>query len=100
VVATSLTSSLRRAAAKKRTVSCDAALLADPVSLLVQIEIQIDIERALSTLKKKDRRVARLLAGYRPSEVAEALGISRAAVYRSMDRIRMALWAAGFGEFI
>ena len=100
VVATRVTSSLRRATAKKRSVSGDAALLADPVSLLVQIEIQIDIERALSTLKKKDRRVARLLASYRPAEVAKALGISRAAVYRSMDRIRMALCAAGFGEFI
>ncbi|MGO9111119.1 MAG: sigma-70 family RNA polymerase sigma factor [Thermoguttaceae bacterium] len=100
VVATTITSALRRAAATKRVVRDDLALLADPVPLLAQIEIQIDIERALTTLKKKDRRVARLLAGYRPSEVAKALGISRAAVYRSMDRIRMALCAAGFGEFI
>ena len=100
VVATSVTSSLRRATAKKRKVRDDDALLADPVSLLVQIEIQIDVERALSTLKKKDKRVARLLAEYRPSEVAQILGISRQAIYRSMHRIRMALCAVGYDDFI
>jgi RNA polymerase sigma factor (sigma-70 family) len=96
VVMTSITSALRRATAKKRTVRNDATLPADPVSLLAQIEVQIDVERALGTLKKKDRRVAHLLADYRPSEVAQTLGISRQAVYRSKDRIRMALCAAGF----
>ncbi len=100
VVTTTITSTIRRATAKKRTVRDDAAMLTDPFHLLLQIEIHIDIERALRTLKNKDRRVARLLADYRPSEVAQVLGISRPAVYRSMHRIRMALCAAGLGEFV
>jgi biotin operon repressor len=49
----------------------------------------------LRTLERTDREVARLLEEYRPAEIALALGISRAAVYRSIDRIREAFIEAG-----
>ena len=100
VVDSSVMSALRRAKAKKRTARGAPPPTPALPPLLVRIELRVDIERALRELRKRDRKVARLLAECRPSDVARTLGISRQAVHRSMQRIRMALCAAGFGEFV
>jgi RNA polymerase sigma factor (sigma-70 family) len=88
---------LRRRKAKKRTRPDEMDLPASSIELLVSIELRADIDRAFIDLGQLDLRVARLLLrDYKPTEVARKLGIRRATVYRSIDRIRTALARAGY----
>jgi RNA polymerase sigma-70 factor (ECF subfamily) len=96
IVISTITSVLRRGNAKKRKRLSDAPK--ESVELSLRIERRIDLGRGLQKLGRFDRRVARLLLReYRPAEVAKKLGTSRTSVYRSIDRIRLALTRAGFG---
>lgn len=94
VAANGIASTLRRARAEKRT-SLDDGPLAESPRLSLTVELRLDLNRVLRTLERRDGRVARLLEEYRPAEIARALGISRASVYRSIDRIRDAFIEAG-----
>jgi RNA polymerase sigma factor (sigma-70 family) len=96
VVAGKITSVIRRAGAKKRTRPADFALAITPSEILVKIELRVDIRRALKRLNTRDQRVALLLVHQKPTDVALILGISRPAVYRSIDRIRRVLEEAGY----
>jgi RNA polymerase sigma factor (sigma-70 family) len=99
VVASKLTSALRRVSASKRTPRTRPETR-ECVDVFVRINFRVDIERVLSKLRKTDKKVLRLLFERTPSEVAQILGISRQAVYRSMQRIRIAFRKAGLGEFL
>ena len=94
VASNGVASTLRRVRAARRT-SVDYWPAAEPPRLSLIIELRLDMNRVLRTLERTDRAVARLLEEYRPAEIARALGISRAAVYRSIDRIREAFIEAG-----
>jgi RNA polymerase sigma factor (sigma-70 family) len=96
VASNGIASTLRRARAAKLT-SVDYWQASESPKLSVIVELRLDLNRALGTLGRPERRVARLLEEYRPAEIARALGISRTAVYRSIDRIREAFVEAGLG---
>lgn len=91
VIAAKAISVIRRERAQKRCKTEEPPVLRSP-DLTINVELRVDIRRTLMPLSKSDRRIARLLLwGQRPTEIARELGSSRAAVYRSMDRIRDAL---------
>jgi RNA polymerase sigma factor (sigma-70 family) len=96
VASNGIATTLRRARAEKRT-SVDYWPVTDSPGLSLIVELRLDLHRVLRTLEHRERNVARLLEEYRPAEIARALGISRAAVYRSLDRIREAFVGAGLG---
>ena len=91
VVATRVSSVTRRAIAQKRTRPDFAAPLEGTVKIAVTVELHVDVRRALRTLSLADQKMARLLLVYKPAEIARECGISRAAVYRSRERIAAAL---------
>jgi RNA polymerase sigma factor (sigma-70 family) len=99
VVASAAASLVRRGMAKKRT-RIDSELANHlRVHTRVTPDLQVDIFRALSRLSCADQNVAHLvLLEYTPAEIARELGCSRAAVYRSRDRIRSALEVMGLGK--
>ena len=98
VAANSLASALRREAAKKRTWIKGRDSTDDPPTLFLQIEVRLDFHRAMEKLSQTDMRVLELLMEDGPARIARTLGISRPAVYRSINRIRTALTEAGFGN--
>lgn len=96
VIAAKGISMIRREKAQKRRKTADIPIL-NPAEISTNIELRVEIYRTLMPLSKFERRVARLLlSDYRPAEIARELLISRAAVYRGMDRIRDALRERGF----
>jgi RNA polymerase sigma factor (sigma-70 family) len=94
IVSNGISSSLRRARTDKRTNAGYWPFVESP-PLSVTVELRLDLDRVLSILGRRERKVARLLEGYRPAEIARVLDISRAAVYRSIDRIRASFAEAG-----
>jgi RNA polymerase sigma factor (sigma-70 family) len=95
IVSNRIASNLRRARAGKRTKPPDYGPLVESPPMFVTVELRLDIDCALATLGRRERKVARLLEGYRPAEIARVLGISRAAVYRIIDTIRETFIEAG-----
>jgi RNA polymerase sigma factor (sigma-70 family) len=96
IVASKIRSVLRRARAAKRTkrdLPGNATLVWDMVA---KIELQLDLLRVLRGLPSRDKQVAYLACENHPTEIARILRTSRAGVYRSIDRIKTALAAAGF----
>jgi RNA polymerase sigma-70 factor, ECF subfamily len=61
------------------------------------VELRIDVERALAVLRDDDRRLARLLSEYSPTEASRILRTSRSTVYLRINRIRQAFRDAGLG---
>jgi RNA polymerase sigma factor (sigma-70 family) len=95
VASNGIASTLRRARASKRTSIDDWPVAERPV-LSLSVELRLDMRRVLRTLEWRDRQVAHLLEEYSPTEIARALVTTRAAVYRSIDRIREAFVEGGF----
>jgi hypothetical protein len=60
-------------------------------------DLGVDIERVLAGVSAFDRAVARCLMDWSASETGRVLKVSRASVYRSIERLRAAFTAAGFG---
>ena len=60
-----------------------------------QIDTRIDVQRVIDTLDPVDKRVAYRLMIESPIEVSRELCISRAKVYRSIERLRAAFEHAG-----
>ena len=96
VAASTITSVLRRSTAKKRAKAPDHEPTAESLHLLVRIEFHVDLDRVLGKMDLRDKRVAQLLLENGPAQVATILRISRAAVYRSIERIRTALVEGGY----
>jgi len=94
VVSNGISSSLRRARTEKRT-NADYWPFVESPQLSMIVALRLDLNRVLGTLGRRERRVARLLEESGPSEIARDLGVSRAAVYRIIDRIREAFVDAG-----
>jgi len=94
IVESTVASVLRRGCTQKRTPN--AASHSEPLHTLVSLELRLDLDRILNKLEAHDRRVAQLLAEYSPAEAARIGRTSRPSIYRSIDRIRSALLAAGF----
>ena len=61
-----------------------------------QADLRVDISRVLAGATRFDRRIARSLMAYTASETGDRLGISRAAVYRAVGRLRVAFLEAGY----
>lgn len=99
VAATKATSLARRASAKKRG-ECPLPRGPDPLQLLRRLELQVDFERVLRTLDKEDRRLADLLSMQSAADAARALRVSRATVYRQIDRIRDTFVRAGIAKYL
>jgi RNA polymerase sigma factor (sigma-70 family) len=59
------------------------------------VELGTDVERVLADLPEDDRRLARLLAEYSPTEASRMLRVSRSSVYEGIRRIRIAFLEAG-----
>jgi RNA polymerase sigma factor (sigma-70 family) len=98
VIATQTTSLLRKGMAQKRLPVNSEDLNSGPVHFRITLELRVDVRRAFTKLSRADEKVARLLLEYKPAEIARKLRWSRAAVYRSMHRIRSILVALGFGK--
>ena len=96
IVASSMSSMSRRLRAEKRTRPPECEL-PNSLQLIVRVELRVDLQRLIERLSSVDRKVARLLPECRPTEIAHRLKISRAAVYRSITRIRMLMKGGGFG---
>jgi RNA polymerase sigma factor (sigma-70 family) len=97
VTATTIGSLCRRTHAAKRVKPADYQP-ADALNLSLRVELAIDLRRMLRNLGQRDRRVAQLLVDNGPAQIARQLKISRAAVYRSLGRIRAVLREAGIGR--
>jgi len=93
IVESTVTTVLRRTCTQKRTPK--AMSHSEPLQILVNIELRMDLDRILNGISANDRRLARLLAEHTPAEVARIVGTSRPTVYRSIIRIRCALSEAG-----
>ena len=88
IVTRKAVSFLRRCKARKRTRTGADATGIGGMPMDVAIARRVDLRRAMALLNDADHRVARMLLHWKPSEIAKLYGISRAAVYRSMERIR------------
>jgi len=63
-----------------------------------QIDLQLAVKQALSTLTPRDRQIAQAVAtGYSADEIAEACGCSRRTVYNHRAAISDALTSVGLG---
>lgn len=60
------------------------------------VDLRASVLQVLSGVNAFDRRVAISLAERSASETAEALGSSRATIYRSINRLRAAFESGGF----
>jgi DNA-directed RNA polymerase specialized sigma24 family protein len=63
---------------------------------LTELELRADVHRILNKLSRADRRLAFALKDHSPTEACRVLHMSRAAVYRSIGRIRSSFVNAGF----
>ena len=99
IVATKTISFLRRCRARKRTRTDAETTGISAIPIDVAIPLRVDVRRALALLDDADQKVARMLLHWRPSEIAKLFGISRTAVYRSLERIREAFTGAGFENY-
>lgn len=99
VIATKCASLARKERARKRTrLDPDTPANGSPHAM-VNFDLSLDIKRAIERLSRADQNVARLLLlAHKPAEIARRIRCSRAAVYRTMDRIRSALEASGLGK--
>ena len=61
-------------------------------------DLRVDVWVVLRPMSPFDRTVAFCLIDYSASETSQKLGVSRATVYRSINRLRAAFAAAGFGS--
>jgi RNA polymerase sigma factor (sigma-70 family) len=61
-----------------------------------EIELRKDVRRVLAEASPFDRAVALSLTACSASETSQGMGVSRAAVYRAIGRLRVAFRAAGF----
>jgi RNA polymerase sigma factor (sigma-70 family) len=86
----------RRIKAKKRTKPADFEFVSTSKNMVITVQLRVDLGRLLRNLAPLDRCVARLLVEDSPAQVARILGISRSAVYRSIERIRDALLQGGY----
>lgn len=91
--------SLRIAEARRlhgyRAVPLDSVALAEPAHCF---ELRLDVARVLAAVSAHDRLVARCLGEHSPATASRELGISRAAVYRAIARLRVAFVAAGYHD--
>ena len=70
--------------------------LAAPNSLT---DLQADVSQVLAGLSPFDRSVALCLVGYSAIETGQRLGVSRATVYRAIERLRVAFTEAGLSPW-
>jgi RNA polymerase sigma-70 factor (ECF subfamily) len=98
IAANRILSFLRRTTAKKRRQPTDYGPIGEPLQLFFSVEFHLDLDSVLGKLGSRERRVAELLLENSPVRVARILGISRSAVYRSIERIRAAMSEAGYGR--
>jgi DNA-directed RNA polymerase specialized sigma24 family protein len=61
-------------------------------------DLRLDVWCVLARTSYFDRRVAVCLIEQSPTETSRGLGVSRAAVYRAIGRLRVAFTASGFGN--
>jgi RNA polymerase sigma factor (sigma-70 family) len=91
IVAMKTVSFLRRCRTRKRTRSNADATGISVLPVDVAIARRVDVRRAVALLNDADQKVAKMLLYWKPSDIAKIFGISRAAVYRAIGRIREAL---------
>jgi RNA polymerase sigma factor (sigma-70 family) len=99
IVSTKAVSFLRRCRARKRTRTDGDATGISQGPIDVAIALRVDVRRSLALLNDADHRVARMLLHWKPIEIAKLYGISRAAIYRSKERIRAALRKFDLDEY-
>jgi RNA polymerase sigma factor (sigma-70 family) len=100
VVGNRLTSCIRHLCAKRcgrsRTQAlCELTLML--VAPQINRDLDVDIERVLADVSAFDQAVARCLMDRSASETGRVLHVSRATVYRSIERLRAAFTVAGLG---
>jgi RNA polymerase sigma-70 factor (ECF subfamily) len=98
ISANSIASAFRRKRATKRVMPASYRPAAAP-QLLVNVELRVDLQRALRRLSKRDQEIAFLLrAEDTPSDIARVLTTSRTSVYESIGRLRLALRELGLAD--
>ena len=73
----------------------DGQRVVDPVCFDVEVNLQRDVRRVLAGLSAFDRTVALSLTNYTAVETSRRLGVARATIYRSIDRLRSAFVDGG-----
>ena len=64
----------------------------------LELELRADVRSVLANVSLFDRTVALALTECSAVEASRGMGVSRAAVYRAIGRLRVAFRAAGFAE--
>jgi DNA-directed RNA polymerase specialized sigma24 family protein len=72
-----------------------AALMGQSVDRFADVERRIDLERALTQLRRSDLSLCCALMDHTPAQVAANGVAGRASIYRHVHEIRMRLMAAG-----
>jgi DNA-directed RNA polymerase specialized sigma24 family protein len=60
------------------------------------LDLRIDVRTVLAGVSILDQRVAGLLIDHSPTETGRCIGLSRATIYRAIERLRAVFLAAGF----
>lgn len=97
VVRTQFTSILRSHPRGPEFESLDDQYVAGEGGFL-EMELRADVRRALADVSLFDRAVALALTACSASETSRCMGVSRAAVYRAIGRLRVAFMVAGFAD--
>ena len=89
-----LISVIRRRQAEKRRMLPGDSLTHAPGGV-ESIHLRLDVQRALNGLQPDQRQVCQMLTEYSVTDVSRHLGISRPALYRMIDYLRIRFSEAG-----
>ena len=95
VVASRMASVVRATHHLRALRSLDRAADLCAASMFSGHELRIDIERLLEDCSDSERRLARLLTEYSPTQASRILGVARSTVYERIRGLRMRFAPAG-----
>jgi RNA polymerase sigma factor (sigma-70 family) len=95
IVASQLSSSVRRLRAKKRQALSDYVTNPCPSLEIDRLNFRIDVQRVVDGLPLNQRNICRMLADYSVTEISQREGIPRATIYRLISHLRTVFINAG-----
>jgi RNA polymerase sigma factor (sigma-70 family) len=98
IVASQITSSIRRLRAVKRQAQPDEHARIDVDCEADSVNLRIDVLRVLDGLRPREREICRMLADHSAIDVSRRSGISRATIYRMIGHLRVVFTQAGLHQ--